>query len=70
MLQVLLFEAQKGTCIISNMNLRTLPNKFEKFLAEIIQKDMHPKFTVVVLQSSLTKNLTPCLILIKQGYLT
>jgi len=33
MLQVLLFEAQKGPCINSSTNLRTFPNKFEKFPA-------------------------------------
>ena len=38
MLQVLLFEAQKGPCIISSTNLRTLPNKFEKFLAGVCPK--------------------------------
>ena len=37
------------------MNLRNLPNKFEKFLAGFVQKDLHPNFTVVLLQGSLNK---------------
>ena len=42
-------------CLISSMNLRILPNKFEKFLAGFVQKDLHPNFTVVLLQGSLNK---------------
>ena len=33
--RILLFEAQNGPCLISSMNLGTLPNKFEKFLAGV-----------------------------------
>ena len=55
-MQILLFEAQNGPCLISSMNLMTLPNKFEKVSCrDLSTKDMQTKFKVVLLQSSLTK---------------
>ena len=43
MLQVFLFEAQKGPCFISSMNLRTLPTNLKSFLPGFVQRDTHPK---------------------------
>ena len=68
--QILLFEALLSLALSPAWTWGFYPTNLKSFLQGFVQKDMHPKFTVVLLKSSLTKNLTPCLILIKEGYLT
>ena len=63
-------KCKKGLALTPARTWGLFPTKLKSFLQGFVQIDMHPKFTVVLLKSSLTKNLTPCLILIKEGYLT
>ena len=66
--QILLFEALLSLALSPAWTWGFYPANLKSFLQGFVQKDMHPKFMVVLLQSSLTKILTPCLILIKEGY--
>ena len=68
--QILLFEALLSLVLSPAWTWGFYPTNLKSLLQGFLQKDMHPKFMVVLLQSSLTKILTPCLILIKEGYLT
>ena len=68
--QILLFEALPSLSLSPAWTWGFYPTNLKSFLQGFVQKDMHPKFMVVLLQSSLTKILTPCLILIKEGNLT
>ena len=66
----LLFEVLLSLALSPAWTWGFYPTNLKSFLQRFVQKDMHPKFMVVLLQSSLTIILTPCLILIKEGYLT
>ena len=57
-------------CLISSMNLRILPNKFEKFLAGVCPKRYASKVYGSITPKFINQNFDTMPNLIKEGYLT